>query len=347
MSATSQVEVMVYRPEGRHPNADTLEIFKPFGGYTVVAKIGQFQPGELVAYIPPDNVVPEKPEYAFLWGDKEPVQRRRRVKVRAFRGIYSEGLLVRAPAGAAVGQDVAKELGIEHWEDVPEEPRRDRTNGQKLKATPRCFVPKYDIEPLKKFTNVLQPDEEVVVTEKVHGANARFLYLLSPLSRIPLIGRFFGGRLWVGSRSEWKTGDSIWSRVVKNQRCIEQFCKAMPGYALFGEVYGDVQDLKYGCQGGQVKFIAFDIYDTKAKAWLCYDEFAELCNAYGVPRAPVLGHGPASAFDFKGLAEGSSTIAGADHVREGCVVRPVKERRHALVGRVQLKIVGNGYLERA
>jgi hypothetical protein len=34
-------------------------------------------------------------------------------------------------------------------------------------------------------------------------------------------------------------------------------------------------------------------------------------------------------------------------VREGCVVLPVRERRHPEIGRVQLKIVGNGYLERA
>ena len=40
-------------------------------------------------------------------------------------------------------------------------------------------------------------------------------------------------------------------------------------------------------------------------------------------------------------------IPSADHVREGSVVRPVRERVDLRLGRTVLKIVGNGYLERA
>ena len=52
---------------------------------------------------------------------------------------------------------------------------------------------------------------------------------------------------------------------------------------------------------------------------------------------------------FFALAEGPSLVAdkhGASHIREGIVVKPLVERVNVDVGRVQLKIVSNAYLER-
>ena len=46
------------------------------------------------------------------------------------------------------------------------------------------------------------------------------------------------------------------------------------------------------------------------------------------------------------LAEGPSLVPGANHVREGCVVQPIRERVDVRLGHTVLKIVGNGYLER-
>jgi hypothetical protein len=46
------------------------------------------------------------------------------------------------------------------------------------------------------------------------------------------------------------------------------------------------------------------------------------------------------------LAEGPSLIPGANHLREGIVVKPVEERFHTAVGRVALKLVSLAYYER-
>ena len=62
---------------------------------------------------------------------------------------------------------------------------------------------------------------------------------------------------------------------------------------------------------------------------------------------PLLFAGPYDESKVPLLAEGPSTVTGAKHVREGCVIRPVNERTDPEIGRVQLKIVSNGYLERA
>ncbi len=53
-------------------------------------------------------------------------------------------------------------------------------------------------------------------------------------------------------------------------------------------------------------------------------------------------------FNLKALqemAEGSSLVEGANHIREGVVVRPQSERLTNEIGRLQLKLISNAYLE--
>ena len=57
--------------------------------------------------------------------------------------------------------------------------------------------------------------------------------------------------------------------------------------------------------------------------------------------------GPYDPATVAAYAEGPSQVPGADHVREGCVIKPASERTHPDLGRVQLKIVGIEYLSRA
>jgi ATP-dependent RNA circularization protein (DNA/RNA ligase family) len=78
---------------------------------------------------------------------------------------------------------------------------------------------------------------------------------------------------------------------------IGEFCCAHPGYVLYGEAYGTVQSLRYGCSRGQVKFAAFDVFlpdGTFAPAARC----RELCAWHGVPQVPLLGGVP---FDLHGV----------------------------------------------
>src|SRR5262249_32544226 len=91
-----------------HPNADRLAIVDVFG-HQVCGDKDEVQPGAVAAYIPPDSVAPDRPEFAFLDGH-------RRIRAKKLRGIISFGLLVKAPGGAAPGDDVAERLGITHYE---------------------------------------------------------------------------------------------------------------------------------------------------------------------------------------------------------------------------------------
>lgn len=110
---------------------------------------------------------------------------------------------------------------------------------------------------------------------------------------------------------------------------------------LYGEVYGSkVQSLNYG-QAGASGFRAFDLLvDGK---YLDAADFAALCGRFGVPTVPVLYRGAYALETIKALSEGATTL-GADHIREGVVVRPALERNDPKVGRVCLKYIGDPYL---
>src|SRR4051812_40930881 len=110
MGSNSTHKVEVFRVEHlqKHPNGDFLNILRVFDNYQAVVRISDFKVGDLACYVPPDNILPDKPEYAFLKG-------RLRIKATRFRGIMSQGLVLPAPKGAKEGDDVAEALGISHY----------------------------------------------------------------------------------------------------------------------------------------------------------------------------------------------------------------------------------------
>jgi RNA ligase (TIGR02306 family) len=117
-----------------------------------------------------------------------------------------------------------------------------------------------------------------------------------------------------------------------------------PGIAFYGEVYGWLQDLRYGHTQGKASLVLFDIMDLTNRHWLDYDDFVALAKKLDIPTVPVLYRGPWSKEVLK-HAEGN-TLLGGDHVREGTVIRPVKERFDERVGRVILKFHSEAYLLR-
>lgn len=135
---------------------------------------------------------------------------------------------------------------------------------------------------------------------------------------------------------------SSWWQIARSLD-LETKLAAIPGIALYGEMFGTVQDLKYGREG--LDLVLFDAMDTRTFRYLDRAEFVAIAATVGLPTAPVLYEGPWSA-ELLALAEGMSTIPGADCIREGFVVKPNVERRDRMLGRVALKVVGEGYLTR-
>jgi RNA ligase (TIGR02306 family) len=172
----------------------------------------------------------------------------------------------------------------------------------------------------------------VILTEKIHGANGRFVYR--------------DGRLWVGSHKCVKAPDktNLWWSVAEMYR-LEERLSQFPDIVLYGEVFGYVQDLRYGMQQGQFRLGFFDAMNLKTHQYLDVADFTKLAQTeLELPTVPVLYVGPWSQELIQQYANGKSTLA--NHVREGFVAKPLKERWDDSIGRVTLKFVGEDYLLR-
>src|SRR3990167_9862931 len=102
-----------------HANADTLSIVKIGSGYQACVRTADFAGVDRAAFIEPDSLVPtDRPWSAFLAPRAKPIYGdRARITVVKLRGVLSMGLLVAPLAGTSweIGQDVAAELGVEHY----------------------------------------------------------------------------------------------------------------------------------------------------------------------------------------------------------------------------------------
>lgn len=311
-----------------HPNADTLSIVKVWD-YTVVVKTSDWEGRKIAAYLPPDSLVDtNRPEFNWL-KDKAGTDGKYRIKAMKMRGIVSFGLLV--PVSESIfniGDDAALYLGVEHWN-----PPEDKfSTGDEVEKPPKGFehISKYDLDAFKKYKNVFMEGEEVFISEKIHGSNGKFVYS--------------NGQQYCGSRSEWKreNKDNMWWRVFYKYPQIERFCKNNEDLILRGEVYGWVSELRYGAKQGELFFRAFDI-QTKDGKFIDVDQFLGLCEEFQIPVVPTIYRGPLDFNKVFEYAEGQTLIPNANHVREGCVIKPVKERWDKRCGRVALKLVGAGY----
>lgn len=310
----------------KHPNADSLSITYVHGGYPCVFRTGQFHEGDLAVYVPVDTTVPViDPRFAFLakTANKEG---RARIAALKLRGVFSMGLLVERSHDWPLGADVRELLGVERYEP-PLPPASSSGTAERGPST----VPTYtDIEGMRKYPFVFRPDEQVVATEKIHGANGRFVYL--------------DGRLYCGTRTWWiADGNNIWWQAARTAD-LEAKLARLPGIVLYGEVYGRVQDLRYGLRDS-VGFVAFDAFDAVTGKYFDYPTLVALCRSLDVPMVPPLYMGPYSDLDVS-IAEGATVFAHGACIREGFVVRPLAERYDSAVGRVILKYVGEGYLLR-
>lgn len=323
--STHKVEVVRLGPIEKHPNADKLGLVQIWGFTVITALEGGHKEGDLVAYIEPDYVVPlDRPEFSFLTDS--------RIRAKRLRGIWSQGLLVPAPEGAVEGDNVMEQLGIIRYEPKIKYTRYGGIKGESLDAEKAHeslrWLPKYDLENLRRYKDVFEAGEKVYVSEKIHGANARFAWR--------------DGRMWLGSRSQWKKPEdnSWWRMALESNPWIELWCTANPTSVLYGEIYG-MQDLQYKVPDGQMHFKAFDVMHGNQ-----FMNAREFCMAV-LPehRAP----GEFMEFDFEKLVERSLEFSRVcpGQIGEGIVVKPVEERVHRNVGRVALKLVSDKYLERA
>lgn len=312
----------------QHPNADNLSIVR-VGDFQCIIRTSDWQLGNLAIYIEPDSIVPETEQFEFLG-------KHRRIKARKLRGEWSVGLLIPAPQGAKIGDNCMEQLEIIHYD--PPVKGDFSTGGENVRpprisehSTAGLFTPVYDVLNFRKYSRLFNNGEEIVCTEKLHGANARYCCV--------------DDQIYCGSRRFWKGEDqnNLWWKALAQCDVLEAWLRHHQGLVVYGEVFGQVQNLKYGAINGQIFFAAFDI--RKGSQWLDFDEAHKI--GAPLPWVPLIYRGPFDKEKILAFAEGDSLWPSAQNIREGVVVKPIHERTNPKIGRVQLKVVSNCYLSKS
>lgn len=351
----------------QHPNADQLDI-AVIGDFKSIVRRNQFSNGEMIAYIPEGAVLPQELVAEMGLTGKLSGSEANRVKAVKLRGVLSQGLCLPARKGWRKGQDVAAELGIFKYEPVVPAGFQGE-----LQSVGRRTI-KYDIENFKKFPDVFQDGEQVVMTEKCHETFAMFAVMSNAMkleadndedARLVVASKGVAAKGLAFKVNAPANQSNIYVRTVKNLKyhgmpinLVEQVTKVFgsdTSLFIMGEIFGPgVQDLGYGLNAPE--FRVFDIYigEPGNGRFMGDRELEKTCrDLVGLTRVPVLFRGPFSKNVLEHYTNGKETVSGHDrHVREGVVIRPQIERQDTTGcdlpcwDRVQLKSVSEGYLLR-
>lgn len=361
-----------------HPNADAIEVAVIHRYRSVVRKAEGYKTGDKVVYIPQASVIPE---YLLkrlgLWDEAKGVGRLggpnfNRVSASKFRGLLSQGICLGVTAdaddqdlfyvdgenvriSARVGDDMAGFLGITKW--IP--PIPDELLGEVF-APGREVTVDFDIEDVKAFPDAMIEGEEVEYTEKMHGVftgltivpaeDVKALglaeFAFGPDSNMLLYSKGLGAQ-GLAFKAVEANENSVYVRATAGLRArLANFATSIrEPLTIMGETFGPgVQDLHYGKELGFRMFGACTGYRGGLEHY-GPERRAELAAALGVEQVHCFYRGP---FSWETLAEHTDgkTSTGADHIREGVVVTPVKQRDHIRLGRVIVKSVSEKYLLR-
>jgi tRNA-binding EMAP/Myf-like protein len=224
-----------------------------------------------------------------------------------------------------------------------------------VKHTNPNFKEYTDIQNQKHYPNLFQDGEEVIITEKIHGTNFRAGCLRKRPSFFEKLFNLTPNYEFVyGSHTVQKTpfsgggyyGEDVYGKAAQMYR-LKDLLPA--GYTVYGEVFGANKPGKpiqkgfdYGVEG-----IALAIFDVKKdEKYLDWAEAKHFCEERGLPMVPEMYQGPYSAKILSECTNGTTIVAYPliNQIREGCVVKPVKESYDNRAGRKILKSVSAEYL---
>ena len=330
-----------------HPNADRLEIAQ-VGDFMCIVGKGDFVSDEIAAYIPEGSVLPSDVIEEMGLTGRLAGKDKNRVKAIKLRKILSQGLIYPttgdklkdiSPADIREGVDVTESMGITKYVA----PIPPKMAGQVDHSNKTRF--NYNIENIKKYPRTIEENEEIQITEKIHGTWCRmgwhpdFGWIVSSKG---LSGKGIYFKLDEGINDE-----NVYVRTFRSlKETLEHFKKAMDltdkdEWYILGEVFGSgVQDLGYGIKEGELGFRVFDYWCNQK--WQNKTLWNHVSRWFDT--VPELYRGPASKEIILEHTTGNSTLYDG-HIREGCVIRPVINRR-TQSGRVIFKSISPDYLLR-
>jgi RNA ligase (TIGR02306 family) len=349
------------------PGADNIEQAL-IGGWSCIVKKGAHSRGELVICATTDAIIPQT--LADKMGVTGYLRSGTRVRTVKLRGVYSEcliiplhyikGKLTMGNPDVNEGDDVMEKLGISKWE--PPVKQIQLASGRKIRYSENPnFHVYYKFPNMKNVKGMFCEEDEVQITRKLHGTNARYgIVKKKKLSLWDRVKKFFGDEwadyefvvgshnvekgsdsqgfyntnVWYKIADDYKIKESLWyyvKNVIANKEAIGS------GIVVYGEIYGAgiQKNYEYGLKN--IKFAAFDltVNGVYFPTQMALDEIIVFME---LPHVPVLYTGPwnqaiQDKYVFNNFIEGSKVP------HEGVVVKHVSGERNKVA-----KVINPDYL---
>jgi len=265
--------------------ADNIEL-GVIGGWNCIIKKGEYKVNDLVVVATTDAVIPQR--LSDSMNVTNYLRNGQRVRTVKLRGVYSECLIIPMSYVSIYsnkiyneGTDCMDALGIFKYEP-PARPVQ-LASGRKIKYKDNeNFKVYYKFPNIKNVERMFTEKDEVEVTRKIHGTNARYgIVKKSKLSIWDKIKRFFGNE-WIeyeyvyGSHNVEKGSDTqgfydtdVW-RTVAEKYNIRQNLWALfkslhgnykfgSGIIVYGEIYGPGIQKNYDYGLKELEYAGFDV----------------------------------------------------------------------------------------
>ena len=344
------------------PGADNIEQ-GVIGGWNCIFKKGEHKVDDLVAIATTDAVIPQGLSDAMNVTNY--LRKGQRVRTVKLRGVYSECLVIPnqfLPVGYnPEGKDLMDSLSIFKYE--PPAVQVQLASGRKIRyhQNPNFHV-YYKFPNMKNVAGMFTADDNVQITRKLHGTNARYgIVKKTKLSLWDKIKKFLWlADTWVdyefvyGSHNVEKGSDSqgfydtdVWREVADKydiKRKLWHYVDVMgsvttigSGITIYGEIYGPGIQKNYDYGLKELEFAVFDITINGEYQHMTNVQVAcEKCLR--LPHVPVLYEGTWSQeeqdqFTFNNFIEGTKVP------HEGIVVKDRSGNRQKVA-----KVINPDYL---
>jgi len=350
--------------------ADNIEL-GVIGGWNAIIKKGEYTVGDYVVVATTDAVIPQ--EISDSIGVTNYLRKGGRVRTVKLRGVYSECLIIpfdslpqmkkQYATGIGYyweeGEDLMEHLGIFKYE--PPAVQVQLASGRKFKyhQNPNFGI-YYKFPNLKNVQGMFTEEDEVEITRKLHGTNARYgIVKKKKISIWDKVKQFFGNE-WVeyeyvyGSHNVEKGSDSqgfydtdVWRTIAEKYKIREKlwdlfkqykdYYEIEEGIVIYGEIFGTGIQKNYDYGLTDIEFAGFDvtINGEYCDSGRRLDIFS---NVLLLPHVPIL-YGGNWSQEIQDSFVFNNFIQGTKVPHEGIVIKAIDGSRQKVA-----KVINPDYL---
>lgn len=323
-----------------HPNAERLELCK-VGPFQLVVRKGEYQNGDPVIIAPERALLP--PHFAKLYTNADTgasylhgAQKNRVGSVR-LRGELSQGVIlpIQGLEEAPFGTDLSEQLGITFWE--PPIPFNMMAEVAPLPTF--SHYSHHDVEQFGIYASEFKENEEVLVTEKLHGSQGIYFRNGHAKSQTWYVTSKGMSRKRL---SLLEDEQNLYWQAARNLGLFKAINQAFATDDV--QVFTEVVPAQKGFTYGQRKITAFIIKIIHQGKQLARRDWPQWFQEHGVP---VLYQGPLDIVHIRTLRNGKETISGKElHIREGVVLTPAIPRFTEDGRDLSVKLISDTYAKK-